>query len=97
MNKQEIKIRRDGPVVIETPSGLIRIMDGGERGRLVIELPDDMVAHVGEERALKRAKFLRRDADGKLVPIFRLLSPVIDRETGALVGVRPPGRLTVNA
>lgn len=81
------------PVAIETPEGVITIEwhRNGHRGKkkLKINLPGDMRAHKGVERALatKNARFLAMD-NGKVKPTYSILRPVL--EDGKLVGVEQP-------
>lgn len=85
-------LRKNEPVVIETPEGLIRIRRGSQKHHIEIELPKGMSAWVGESRALEHARFVEKK-DGAIVPTFDLLAPKM--EDGALVGVQRPSVIGV--
>jgi hypothetical protein len=91
MGKQTLDLRRDTPIVIETPEGLIEIRkptSPRHRGKIEVILPGESRAFVGTERALDNARFVTRKSDGTLVATYGVLVPVKDGTTGALVGVR---------
>jgi len=88
--KQTLDVRKDVPIVIETPEGLIRIwrpQSQQYRKKILIELPGEMRAFVGEERATEHARFARSAGDGKVTPLYSILAAVRDAD-GFLVGVR---------
>ena len=90
MAKQTLDLRRDEPIVIETPEGLIRISklaSHQNRGKILIELPGGMKAFVGEERALDHARFVTKTSDGRLVPTYSVLVPT-KGDDGSLAGVK---------
>ena len=87
MKEQSLGLRPTTPVVIETPEGLIKIHRGEKRNHIRVELPDRMVAHIGEDRALATGRFLKRIGDGTLVPSFQCLMP--DVKDGVFEGVSP--------
>jgi len=87
MRKQRIEVRPLKPVVIETPEGLIKIQITHGR-KLMIELPGEMRAWHGEDRAKQNLRFLEIDGD-RVKPKFEVLTPVKDDE-GNLVGIDMP-------
>lgn len=87
MGVQHLRPRKDIAIVIETPEGLIRIQAEKHRG-LRIECPGEMVAHLGEERALKNARFVRSANGDGLAPKHNILKSVTDKQ-GLLVGLVP--------
>jgi len=58
MHRQLLKLRRTAPIVIETPEGFIRIrLDENGRKSMQFELPGEVRAFIGEEKAYKNARF----------------------------------------
>lgn len=97
MGKQVLDLRRDEPIVIETPEGLIEIRkptSPRHRGKIEIVLPGDSRAFVGVERALDNGRFVTTRSDGTLVPTYGVLVPVKD-SSGALAGVKTQQPLRV--
>ncbi len=88
MPKQFITLSKHSEVVIETPAGLVRISWTGKRRQCCVETPEGMVAHRSVERALTGGKYLRLD-EGRIVPTYRMLTPVLG-ENGELAGVQQP-------
>lgn len=91
MKTQTLTFRPGGkPIVIETPLGLIVMNRMKEDPRKVqIGLPEGMNAYIGEDRALKEARFIEKDELGRLQPKFGMLTPVTD-ESGELSDVTAP-------
>lgn len=87
MRKQSLTLRRNTPITIETPEGLLRITLV-DRKKVEIELPTAMRAYVGDPRALENARFLAIDDTGKLTPTYDLLVPILG-DDGELMGVEP--------
>lgn len=85
---QELVIKKGVPVVIDTPGGFIEIELVGSR-KLKLDLPGDIVAHRGMDRAVASSRFIQKDDEGRLVPAYRVLVPETD-DQGALVGVKRP-------
>jgi hypothetical protein len=84
--RQTLELRGDDDIVIETPLGMIHIRRARRRRSLALDLPGDLKAFDGVERAVENARYTRR-VDGKIVPAYTLLVPVVD-DTGALVNVK---------
>jgi hypothetical protein len=80
-------VRRDADLWIETPAGFIRLRRVSGT-KFEFELPEGMQVHRTEERALSRARFVRRDEQGRLVPTYAVLQPQVVE--GELVGVKVP-------
>lgn len=78
-NVQVLDLKRDEPIVIETPEGLIELffLSGSSGKKIRIVAPDNCVAHRGRERAMRSMRFFRAEG-ARLVPTFQLLAPVID-------------------
>ena len=87
---QILEVRRDVPIVIETPEGLIQILrpqSSQYRKKILVDLPGEMRAFVGLERAMEHARFLVMDGDGMVTPQYTILAAVRG-DDGSLVGVR---------
>lgn len=91
---QVLALRKDEPIVIETPEGLITIKrhrgkDGSfQSNKAEIEMPSTMSAWHGLRRALDNARFVSVDDSGTVKPKFNILTPKIDQQSGALIGVQ---------
>lgn len=94
MTRQILELRESRPVVVETPEGLISITIDKKR-KVRLELPGEMRAHRGQERALEHLRFLQVDADGTVRPKYEVLTPRLD-DKGRLIGVRMPTPLVVS-
>lgn len=91
MARQFLELRKDEPIVIETPEGLIRISRSQhprQRRKLVLDLPGECRAYVGQARALEHARFVHQREDGELEADYSVLVPVTGPD-GQLTGVRP--------
>lgn len=87
---QTLDVRRDTPIVIETPEGMIQIWRPQcpqYRKKIRIELPGDMRAFVGMERAMEHARFVESAGDGRVTPRYSILAAIRDGD-GFLLGVR---------
>lgn len=84
---QKLFLAKGAELVIETPEGLIKIThEGGRHFRF--DLPENMAAHRMLDVAMARARFLKRDGDGRIVPSFQALVPVVD-DAGEIARVEP--------
>lgn len=94
---QLLNISRDKPVVIETPLGYIRITQSrGHRNRIMLDLPNGLVANVGNERSAHDAKFLETDENGIVRPKHTVLISQI-AEDGSIDGVAGADVLRISA
>lgn len=80
---QRLFLSKGGVIAIETAEGLITLRSEGGR-HFRIEMPKHAVAHRSIEAALSGGRFLRRLDDGKIVPTYQAIVPVV--EDGELVG-----------
>lgn len=87
MRTQYLEVKRDIPVVIETPEGFVEIIRTASK-RVEIRLPGGMRAWHGMDRASKNARFLRLE-EGRVLPNYEVLVPTIS-DDGELDGVRAP-------
>ena len=87
MNKQVLDVRKNSELVAETPEGLMKIRWLGDR-KFEFELPGGMRFHRTVERALQDGRFCRQE-EGKVVPAFQVLTPVVGAD-GELAGVKSP-------
>lgn len=93
MNSQTMTLRRSVPIVLETAEGLLKINYLGGK-KISLSLPGEMKAHVGAERELQDERFVRRNGKGGIKPLFRIITPKVDRD-GELVGVTVAKELTI--
>lgn len=76
MREQTLELSKlNGRIVIETPEGLVCLTWLGGR-RFHLTMPDHVVAHRSEERAMKSARFLTGSADSPQ-PTYEMLEPVV--------------------
>jgi len=87
MKQQRLTVSRKTPVTIETPAGMIEIWSAGGK-KLEIIMPPCMTANVGEDRSWASARWIEK-RDGKVIPKFRILTPVIGPD-GSLTGLDMP-------
>jgi hypothetical protein len=92
MATQHLEVKRDIPVVIETPEGFVQIVRTSSK-RIDVILPGDMKAWHGMERATEHARFLRVN-EGRVEPDYEVIVPVVN-EDGALVGLKTPAPICV--
>lgn len=87
---QTLTLKPDGsPWVIPTPFGFILIHRVPKEPRKVqVKLPVGLKAFKGEERALENSPYVKKE-NGKLVPIFPMLVPKVNKE-GELEGLEIP-------
>ena len=100
MKEQTLALRPDEPIGIKTPLGYI-LLEQVERPagkgfrQLKITMPGYMEALVlnneGKKKTLMESSEVKIDG-GKVVPLFNLLSPLVDKD-GQLIGVVSPGTL----
>lgn len=100
MKEQTLAFRPGQPIFIHTPLGLIEIRktEGkpGEGYRKVrFTLPEFMTAFIGEKDDLKKTEHVATDADGRLIPKFSLLAPLVNQD-GELIGVTAPTSLRLD-
>lgn len=87
MVTEQLEPRKDTPICIETPLGIIEILRSRVRRKgLVIRLPDGMKAYLGRERTLENARFVQ-ETNGRVVAKYTVLV-ALKGEDGSLVGVR---------
>lgn len=82
-------LRKDEPLVIETPLGLIEIERGDGPHRLLVTLPEGLIAQRGVQRAMAGARYLIRGEDGRIRARYHMLTPRTGPD-GELAGVETP-------
>ena len=90
--EQTLYLRKDKPIVINTPVGFIEITRGNGNNKLRITLPDSLGAFIGKERAQENNPYVEISGDS-LRPRYNMLVPVVHE--GSLVGVTEPQSLTL--
>jgi hypothetical protein len=91
---QVLALRKDEPIVIETPEGMITIIRHKDKhgsfqsNKAQIEMPSTMMAYVGKQRALDNARFIEVDEDGTVTAKYNILMPKVDKQSGSLIGVQ---------
>ena len=94
MARQVIQLRDEGEWVIETPEGFIRFRRSSRAWHIMVDLPERMTIERGEERALEYARFMAKDGNGRLVPKYKILVPVVDHR-GQLTAAAEPSVMRI--
>lgn len=86
--EQVLTQRKDKPIVIETPAGLVLLhRDAEDLRKIRMELPPGVRAFVGKEKLLLDSKFVQ-EQNGKIVPKCGMLTPLY--EDGEFIGFGQP-------
>jgi hypothetical protein len=89
---QMLHLGKNDSIHITTPLGVIRIdRDGKDSRKLLFHYPmiEGFYAYKGDKPEIKTVPLVTKDENGRLVPQFSVLAPVLD-EDGNMVAVRPP-------
>lgn len=90
--KQTLNLRKEEPIYITTPGGIIEIKRcGGDTRKLEITLPKNFEAVIGEGK-LKSTNFFEL-VDGNLKPKFTMLVPCYAGDE--FIGVEQPSKFTL--
>lgn len=100
MKEQTLAFRPDQPIFVHTPLGLIEIArvegkPGGGYRRLHFKMPEFMTAFIGAKDNLNKTEHVATDPDGRLIPTFSLLAPLVNQD-GEMIGVTAPTSLRLD-